>query len=134
MEGFIENLVFGSRQGSSSDKELNVLPTIDNCVWPIHGKNIDFEIHAAGTPFRPIQGVYIMAKRVGFYWNAIYVGETENLDARVGKGLKFHEHWSDAARLGATHIHVLQTFGNRQLRLDIESALRAEYNPPCNMQ
>lgn len=108
--------------------------TITTCRWTVQGQNFDFQIHDPHTQFRAVQGVYIMAKRNGLYWNALYIGEAENLNNRVGVGLQHHEHWPSAVRLGATHIHLLQTQGVRQVRLNLETALRADYDPPCNKQ
>ena len=108
--------------------------TISKCSWSSLGQNFNFEIHPAYTTFRKVQGVYIMARRNGLYWEALYIGEAENLNDRVGDKLRHHEHWQDAANLGATHIHVLQTQGIRQNRLDLETALRATYKPPLNKQ
>ena len=62
-------------------------------------------------------------------WHAYYIGKTGDLSSR----LTDHPRWKEAARLGATHIHVLLVSEETE-RDSLESALIAKYQPPLNDQ
>lgn len=108
--------------------------TINKQIWSAGARNFNFEVYTAFTPFKSVQGIYIMAQRDGMYWVPLYIGEALDLDKRVGSGLLNHEKWAAAAHRGASHIHVMVTQGDRSNRLAIETALRNRYDPPFNRQ
>ena len=77
--------------------------------------NYEFEVYEcfmespADCPDLPaMPGVYVLARLAtenpqGLAWRPIYVGEAEDLVAR----LSTHEKWSAALSLGMAHIHFL---------------------------
>ena len=104
----------------------------ETCVWTgISGKTYKYWVHPIGTPLKAAAGNYIFAKRNNAgRWVAVYVGETEGLSERFDN----HHAAPCINRNQATHIHAHLTPGGRQARLDEETDLRKNYNPPCNKQ
>lgn len=95
------------------------------------GKRYSYWYHQIGTvTFKDEPGNYIYAKLTNQGWAPIYIGETQTLSDRIAR----HEKRERALRHGATHIHAHTTPGIRQARLDEETDLRGNYNPPCNDQ
>lgn len=60
----------------------------------------------------------------------LYFGESNNLRVRIPG----HEIWSDAKRLGATHVMGHTTPNGEQARLAEERDLIQYWNPPLNTQ
>ena len=79
-------------------------PTI---LWiGLSGTQYKYWIHPIGASFKEEPGNYIFAKETQpGYWAACYIGQTENLDRRLGD----HEKEACAKRNGATHIHAHTT-------------------------
>ena len=50
-----------------------------------------------------LAGLYIFAYKVGIYWQALYIGQTNDFSSR----LVSHERYEEAVRKGATHIHAM---------------------------
>ena len=97
---------------------------------------------ASGTPYQywfyPIHtelkdepGNYILARVNGSRWEALYIGQTQNLKERIGPG---HHRWDCAKRYGATHIHAHTSSHNEADRSREESDLIRSNNPYCNQQ
>lgn len=101
----------------------------------ISRRTYQFELHAAGTAFNSVPGLYVMTKEVlPGQWFPIYVGEADDMDVRVGTGLRNHEKWSRANAMGATHICGVVVRGGKAVRCAVEADLRQFYNPPLNEQ
>ena len=89
-----------------------------------------FSIYPRSATFKAIGAVYVMAKKTAqSNYTLIYVGETGDASERP-----FNHHRSDCFdRHGADHV-FLRSESKRQKRLDIETAVRQKYDPPCNKQ
>jgi len=99
-------------------------------MWPgLSGKEYKYWIYPIGSSFKKEPGNYLFGKetRPG-YWSSCYIGQTENLDERLGD----HEKEACAKRNGATHIHAHLTGGGEVVRRAEEKDLIAKWNPPCN--
>lgn len=87
-----------------------------------------FEVHPHEADWNEVPGLYVFARLQIGQWQALYVGQTDNLRKR----LPTHERWPGAKRLGATHVHVrVERNGNR--RLAIEADLIQGLQPPMNV-
>ena len=104
-------------------------PTIS---WPgKSGREYTYWIYPIGTSFKGEAGNYIYAKQTSpGYWSACYIGQTENLDLRLGD----HEKETCAKRHGATHIHAHLNNAGISARLLEEKDLILRWKPPCNEQ
>jgi len=100
--------------------------------WPgLSGKVYEYEIHIIGTSFKNEPGNYIFAKETTTgKWTPCYIGQTEDLNQRLGD----HEKEACARRQGATHIHVHITQGGQSVRRAEEADLIRKWKPPCNEQ
>lgn len=95
------------------------------------GKEYKYWIYPIGTSFKEEPGNYIFAKETKpGYWLPCYIGQTEDLDDRLGD----HEKEACAKRHGATHIHTHLTSGGETVRKAEEKDLILRWNPPCNEQ
>jgi hypothetical protein len=95
------------------------------------GKEYQYWIYPIGNSFKEEPGNYIFAKETKpGYWKPCYIGQTENLDKRLGD----HEKESCAIRNGATHIHAHLNNGGEATRKAEEKDLIQEWKPPCNEQ
>lgn len=106
---------------------MSETPTIS---WTgLSGKKYGYWIYKIGASFKEEPGNYIFAKETQTgYWSPSYIGETVNLDMRLGD----HEKEACARKHGATHIHAhLNSAGEKARRLE-ENDLIRKYNPPCN--
>lgn len=104
-------------------------PTI---MWPGQsGKQYNYYIYPIGRSFNDEPGNYIFAKEsTPGRWSPCYVGQTENLDKRLGD----HEQEACAKRNGATHIHAHLSSGGEAVRKAEEKDLIVKWKPPCNDQ
>ena len=83
------------------------------------------------TKFREVPGNYIFAKETSpGRWAARYIGQTINLNERLGD----HEKEACAKRNGATHIHVHANGSGEQARKAEEKDLILNNQPTCNEQ
>lgn len=99
------------------------------------GGTYRFEVYPLGQPFKKLPGVYAICKETApKVLGVLYIGETHDLDARVGRGFVTHHKWVSAILDGATHICVLVVGGDKSQRLRYETDLRHGYNPPLNDQ
>ena len=89
-----------------------------------------FGIHEMHAEWYDVPGIYVFAARSPESpdrRHAKYVGSTGSFRDRFAD----HGKWSDALRLGATHVHALvEREATRRVR--IESDLIATYLPPLN--
>jgi hypothetical protein len=100
------------------------------------GRNTyQFAVHAIGQAYRAVAGIYaFVGLAPNGKWDMHYIGESSNLDNRIGSGLMLHHRIECAKRQGATHILSMAFTGSDDQRRQIEANLRAYYNPPCNRQ
>lgn len=97
------------------------------------GAAYDFYVYPLGTEFRPLPGLYILCSQAANgAWDAHYVGETEDLQSRVGAGLRGHHKVPAALARGATHVAVAVHRGGSFARRQVERDLCAKLSPPCN--
>ena len=89
---------------------------------------LKFEVLGLGeaAPRRP--GIFIYARKRAGVWQALYIGETANLSAR----LSFNEIAADALLSGATDIHILKLAGDAAHRRDLTERLILTNGPPLN--
>jgi hypothetical protein len=116
---------------------LNVNPIPEPTVtWPGgNGAKYTFHLYPIGQVFYAVPGLYIFCRPTqGNRWQAIYVGETDNLWRRVTNELAAHHQWDAVRAHGATHICALRVDAGQAERLRIETDLRHSLNPPCNRQ
>ncbi len=99
--------------------------------WPgASGTRYSYWAYPIGTTLKEEAGNYIFAKQTATgRWAACYVGQTENLNQRLGA----HEKEACARRNGATHIHA-HTAGGEAVRKREEEDLIKGQKPPCNVQ
>lgn len=94
------------------------------------GKAYQYWIYSIGTDLKEEPGNYIFAKETSpNRWSPCYIGQTENLNRRLGD----HEKEACAKRHGATHIHAHLTEGET-IRKTEEKDLILKWKPPCNEQ
>jgi hypothetical protein len=85
--------------------------------------------------YLPRCGVYIACRQIGeSQFTALYVGECQDFDARVGSGREAHHQWKRIVAAGGTHFGTLFVGGSRSDRLRIEADLRHGLRPPLNDQ
>jgi hypothetical protein len=102
------------------------------CNWTgKSGQQYTYEIYLIAQTFREVPGNYIFAKEVApGRWEPTYIGQTENLNQRLGN----HEKEACSKRNGATHIHAHVTNGGEAVRRSEERDLLLVYTTPCNEQ
>lgn len=106
-------------------------PAAPTARWyALSGRAFDFAVHSPSTSWIDAPAIYIFAKYVGSQWVALYVGEANNLQAR----LIGHEKWETAVLLGMIGVHVLFHHGTEAERKADESDLIAALNPPLNVR
>ena len=89
-----------------------------------------FTVYSPQVNWNAVAGLYIFAGRgLMGNWTALYVGQTESLAVR----LSTHERWLEAARVGATHIHV-RVEPLPMTRDAMEQQLIQTYQPRLNVQ
>ena len=94
-------------------------------------QNYHYWVSPFYTYFKETPGNYIYAKETppgSNRWEAIYIGQSENLSQRLAD----HEKEAEAIRLGATHIHAHTSSPDEDVRRAEESDLIAGLRPPCN--
>ena len=65
----------------------------------------------------------------------MYAGEAEDLKDRLYTNLKQHHRYDCAVTNGkSTHLATRIVSGGKKARLDLETKLREDYDPPCNRQ
>ncbi len=79
-----------------------------------------------GAPRKP--GMFIYARHRAGEWQALYIGESADLSAR----LSFNEIAADALLSGATDIHILKFNGDAQERRALADRLILTNSPPLN--
>jgi hypothetical protein len=103
-------------------------------VWPLSlvgpegAQMLAFDVMGLGEAAPRKAGIFIYTRRRGAEWQALYIGESANLSAR----LAFNEIAADALLSGATDIHILKTNVAAKERRDLADRLIATNRPPLN--
>lgn len=97
-------------------------------VGPEGAQMLAFEVMGLGEAAPRKAGVFIYARRRGSEWQALYIGESANLSAR----LAFNEIAADALLSGATDIHIIKTNISVKDRRDLADRLIVTNRPPLN--
>ncbi len=94
-----------------------------------HGSEYEYWIYPIDMDnFKEEGGNYIFAREISLgEWTPQYIGETSNLNERLGN----HEKKPCARRNGATHIHA-HLNSNEFTRLSEEQDLIDAWSPICN--
>lgn len=102
----------------------------NTCTWTgTSGTAYTYHYYPLGTVLRPVPGNYVFGYRsASGGWVALYVGQTEDLNARFDD----HHKIDCAKSRGATHVHARVNNGGRDARLREEADLIMRYRPPCN--
>lgn len=97
------------------------------------GQMHEFQVFPFGTPFVERPGLYVFCAPIAQgNWNALYVGQTHDLQARVGAGLSTHHQYLSAIIAGATHTAVELFPGPEAQRLAAEKELISALSPRLN--
>ena len=95
-------------------------------VW--HGHT--FTIHPHSAAWNNIGGIYIFCGvSPQNHWIPLYIGKTNSLSTRIPQ----HEMWSQAQRLGASHVHA-RVVPLASVRAVLEETLIRIYQPRLNTQ
>ncbi|MCE9523867.1 MAG: hypothetical protein K8S25_15730 [Alphaproteobacteria bacterium] len=89
---------------------------------------LEFEILALGASAPRKPGIFIYARRRAGQWQALYIGESADLSAR----LTFNEIAADALLSGATDIHVMKLNADAKDRRDLVDRLILTNCPALN--
>jgi hypothetical protein len=101
------------------------MDTVEKAKWGSY----EFTVYAMdGATWHDCPGLYVFAGRApGNLWKAYYIGATASFQRQPPDG----ERWSEAKRLGATHVHAM-TVLQADSRNDIERELIASQRPALN--
>lgn len=99
----------------------------------LSGTIYQFQLYPAGTHFRDIPGIYVFTRpNPNGGWHVLYVGQTHDLQGRVGSCLGTHHQYRAAKAKGFTHIGVHVFPGREDARLRAEGDLIAGLRPELN--
>jgi hypothetical protein len=97
-------------------------------VGPEGPQILGFQVMGLGEAAPRRAGIFIYARKRAGEWQALYIGETANLSAR----LAFNEIAADALLSGATDIHILKLDIDAKDRRDIADRLIITNRPLLN--
>ncbi len=98
----------------------------DKATW----QNVEFSVYTSDASWNESAGIYIFAGvNQQNKWVALYIGQASSLAARLAT----HERWSEAVKLGATHIHA-RVVTHQAERDALEKQLIQAYQPRLNVQ
>ncbi len=106
----------------------------DTHLWPLSligpegPQMLAFQVMGLGEPAPRKPGIFIYARQRAGEWQALYIGESANMSAR----LAFNEIAADALLSGATDIHVLKLDADAKDRRDLADRLILTNRPPLN--
>jgi excinuclease UvrABC nuclease subunit len=90
----------------------------------------DFAVYDSNATWNDVGGVYIFAGlNAQHRWVPLYAGKADSFRTRIPQ----HERWSEAVRLGATHVHAM-VVPAEATRAAIEAELIRQLQPPLNQQ
>jgi hypothetical protein len=111
----------------SSSAESHIWPV--SLVAPDGPRGLAFRIQGIGEQAPRRAGIFIFAKRGSDgSWQALYVGESDNLRAR----LAFNEIAGDALLLGASDVHIRELSEPAAIRREMVDRLIATNAPALN--
>lgn len=87
-----------------------------------------FQVMGLGEAAPRKAGIFIYARQRAGEWQALYIGESANMSAR----LAFNEIAADALLSGATDIHILNLGVDAKDRRDLTDRLILTNRPPLN--
>ena len=90
----------------------------------------EFSVHGIGATWSKVAGIYIFTGvNAQNQWVALYIGQASSFAERLPN----HDRWSEAHKLGATHVHarVESLQANRD---KIEKELIQAFQPRLNTQ
>ena len=109
----------------------------DSHIWPVSlvapdgPRGLAFRIQGIGEQAPRRAGIFIFAKRgADGSWQALYVGESDNLRAR----LAFNEIAGDALLLGASDVHIRELSEPATIRREMVDRLIATNAPALNSE
>lgn len=98
----------------------------NTCTW----LSYEFTVYPANAEWNAVGGVYIFTGLTPQnQWRPYYMGQAESFQDRLPN----HERWAEAARLGATHVHV-RVVQQEATRQAVEQELIQRFQPPLNSQ
>ena len=77
---------------------------------------------------KEVSANYICASVEGSTFDAVYIGQTEDLRKRMSN----HEKWPCCKQYGVNEIHINRDAESEEERLEQEDDLVDNYEPPCN--
>jgi hypothetical protein len=109
-------------------------PRADTHLWPLSligpegPQMLAFQVMGLGEAAPRKPGIFIYARQRAGEWQALYIGESANMSAR----LAFNEIAADALLSGATDIHVLKLDADAKDRRDLADRLILTNRPSLN--
>jgi hypothetical protein len=97
-------------------------------IGPEGPQMLEFQVMGLGEAAPRKAGIFIYARQRAGEWQALYIGESANMSAR----LAFNEIAADALLSGATDIHVLRLDADAKDRRDLADRLILTNRPPLN--
>jgi hypothetical protein len=97
-------------------------------IGPEGPQMLGFQVMGLGEAAPRKAGIFIYARQRAGEWQALYIGESANMSAR----LAFNEIAADALLSGATDIHVLKLDADAKDRRDLTDRLILTNRPPLN--
>lgn len=103
-------------------------------LWPLSligpegPQMLAFEVMGLGEAAPRKAGIFIYARQRAGEWQALYIGESASMSAR----LAFNEIAADALLSGATDIHILKLDADAKDRRDLADRLILTNRPPLN--
>lgn len=112
------------------------IPMLPSVLWRgANGRQYAFALRPIRGSLPASPGVYIFCKpALNGKWDAVYIGETENLERRLSRELLQHHRWPAIYAARATHVCTLYVPGPLAARIAIETDLRRFIQTPCNLQ
>jgi hypothetical protein len=100
-------------------------------MYHVLWRNFRFDVYDFDAPWKDVSGVYVFSKfnyQIRL-WEVLYVGETGSFRSRISPA---HQQWQPALQMGATSVIAMTA--PAALRMAVERALIAEFDPPLNKQ
>lgn len=97
-------------------------------IGPEGPQMLAFQVMGLGEAAPRKPGIFIYARQRAGEWQALYIGESANMSAR----LAFNEIAADALLSGATDIHILKLDADAKDRRDIADRLILTNRPSLN--
>ena len=109
-------------------------PRVATHLWPLSligpegPQMLAFQVMGIGEVAPRKAGIFIYARQRAGEWQALYIGESANMSAR----LAFNEIAADALLSGATDIHILKLDADAKDRRDLTDRLILTNRPSLN--